>query len=435
MIAFLRRHPVAALGVGAVVFRVAFFAVPDLSDSLPRKTYSRAVGFAVAAEALLDGRGGQVDAARVSEVYRAWSASGARLPPPPAGVPATAAAAWIDSAEEKGYVLLHAGWALVRGEVEWSGVLLLQALLSGLCVLLVGTAGGWVVDERCALLAAAVYALHPLEIWASATPDLPVWAVYSAVAACVVALTPVEHRGAGPYARSMLLGGLVMFCAVVRSTNLAFLAAASLILWIRTGRRAWRHQVAFCGAAVAVLAVCAAAPPKTPTVGRSVMYHNLLGGLGEFGDIEGLRWDDGAIRSYLLKRYGVTSHTPEYEEAARRAYEDTIRANPSLPLVVSAKRLAWLVAGYRAGRSPWTLVAPLLVLKLAVLYGLWAWWRKRRSTSDVLSFLAVALTPIGVHVLVVPLLAIYLLPTIVLLSIPAAGGVFGMLAGASGSGR
>jgi hypothetical protein len=150
------------------------------------------------------------------------------------------------------------------------------------------------------------------------------------------------------------------------------------------------------------------------------MYHTLLAGLSEFGDIEGLTWTDESLHAYVQKRHAVEPLTPEFDAAARQELETVLRQHPWLPLRVAARRVAEFLVAWRPARygHP-VLLAVFLAFKLAVLVGAFTayrWCQRSGRGPLFLWALAVVLAPVLAHALIVPLLEVYIAATLVLIT-------------------
>jgi len=432
-----RNGQLGLLFLAALALRIASFTVPGIEDlglrDLGVHPYKRALHFADAVQNVQDGRGPVLDKTRVNAHARLWREGPSRLPPLFDPGIARGEPEWTSYFDEKGYLLLMLGLHELRSGTYWKDVLVVQAVLSAAAAVGVAVAVHALLGHAMlALLAGWIYALHPLEILLSRLVDHPVWAVYAVVAGLLLAAVPWPARRRGGGVAPALLGAFLGLCVVHRVTNGATaLVALVALAWPRrsgTGRLVGAATAGLLLAVVGLGAVPLGQPAigdGAPAVGRSAFYHTLLGGLSEFGDIEGLEWLDRSMHAYLKERYGVEKLTPAYNDAAREEYHRVLEARPLLPLQVAAKRVAFFLVAYRPERSPLPVVLGFGAFKVALVVGCVMAWRRMRSPEGrrrVEGSVAVGLAPIAVHVIIVPLIVVYIAPFLVVGTVPAVLG-------------
>jgi hypothetical protein len=409
-----------ALGVRLVL---VFTPLGDLAPP----PYQRALNFADAARNVLAGQEAVVDREWLRRAIDDWHASGHRLPPLPLTISRSDHPDLIPFYDELGYLALTLAFARVTGEVYWLSPILVQCLLSSaIAVILCMSIAEGFGNQRVALLFGLTYALHPLEVVLSIGPDLPVWGIYAgAVSLSLVAFpwtAPSLAQATWRFAAGLFLG----LCIVQRGPNLAAVAASLVALM---ALRRYRDAAWTSAGALLALLLFSSVPLGTPSVGRNAMHHTLLAGLSEFGDIEGLAWEDAKLHRYLQERYGVDPFTPEFDASAKRELEKQVRERPWLPLKVVAQRLAEFTFAWRPGRTAPLLLVTFTAFKLAVAFGTcWAcaWCRNNGRRPLLFWSLAVASAPLLAHALIVPLLEVYIAATLVLLTPLAIAGAIGL---------
>lgn len=406
----------ATLGI-----RVVAYSVPEISDRIPLKPYARSVNYADAVENALSGRGYVSNQDRVGRVVRAWLDSGARIPPAPADFDINRQDTFRPIVDERGYLLVEVALAKIAGEFQFSSVLHLQAILSGLAVLLVFFMTYRLWPGWMPWLFALVYAIHPLEILLSVTPDLPIWSVYASVVAAAIAMAHWNTERWSDWAQLVCAGAFLGLCVVIRAPTLGVVITALAAMLFVSVRANWLPVVLVaCGGLLSIggLSVIGS---DTPVVGRSATFHTLLGGLAEFGHIENLQWQDTSIHKYIIARHDVELYTPEFNEAARTEYLNVVQNRPELLLIVPARRLLAFVFAYRPGKSTLVVVLLFAIFKIAAILGAIDWWRRitdPRARRRIMAFFAVSSATVAVHLLIVPLLEVYIASFFILLSFP-----------------
>jgi len=414
----------AILFAASVAVRITASAVPEISNSIPYKAYYRSLNYADAAENVLSGRGYVVNQDRVSRATRAWNKSADRLPPKPSDFQLEPGDTFKALVDEQGYLQLQIGLAKLAGGFHWSSVLQLQAVLSGIAALLVFFLArrftlGWM-----AWFLAFVYAFHPLEIALSVTPDLPIWSVYASMIAAAIAVTEWKFGSWIDWVLLIFAGAFLGFCVVVRGPTLGVVIVALAGTLLVSARAHWFAALLVSLGCLLSVSGINALDSDVPTVGRSATYQTLLGGLSEFGHIEDLKWEDSAIHDYIQARHNVELYTPQFNEAARTEYLNLIQERPELLIVVPARRLSQFIVAYRPGKSSVGLVLLFSTFKVLAILSLVTWWRQTRDARDrrrIIAYLAVASATVFIHVLIVPLLEVYIASFFVLWSLPIAG--------------
>ncbi len=408
--AWLTAVVVLALGV-----RLVFVHVPAASDALGFRPYTRAVHYQQAAALLLEGEPAGFREGHRRAISAAWKASGHRLPPDADTVPIPPGDPVVPFYDERGYLLFTTAIAAVTGRVAYADVLSVHAVLSALAAAGVATAARAVRPGLLALSAGALFALHPLELVLTAMPDLPVfavWAVVLGVLAVLLPLTPGRPAGA-----AALVGcGAGIGVAVVLRAPTAAMAATTLVGLVLAGGRAGLARAGWVGLGLVLgFVLPALVPLDVPAVGRSAFWHTLLGGLAEFGHLPGLAWNDAVFDAYMQERHAVVLGDPGFSEAARTELLAVLAERPTLPLEVTAWRLGTFLAAYRPGKESLVWIGLMWGVKLLGVLGFATWWvaARGREHREVLAVLLVVLAPLLAHALIVPLLEVYVAPTLV----------------------
>ncbi len=400
---------IAGITALALAVRLTVVGVPGVADQLPVRPYARAVHYQVAAEAIRAGEPARLDVDRRDRILAAWTAAGTFLPPDAARFPAQPGDARVGFYDERGYLLLTLATAGVTGRVAYFDLLSVQALVSAGAIGIVSAATRRIAGVLAAVAVGLVLALHPLDLILVAMPDVPMWAVAATGVAAATALHDPARLDAGTLT-ARLLGGLFLgFATVLRAPTLAVAAALLVALPLARGRKGVIEAgVVAIGVALGVVAP-ALVPLDLPAVGRSEFWHTLLGGLAETGRISGLAWEDTAIDDYVAARHGVKLGDAGFSEAAKAEYLALLRADPLLPIRVTAERLWNFLVGYRPGKESWPYLVAIGVTKLAGLGGWAAWIVATRGPARrrALAVGLVVLAPLLAYALIVPLLEVY----------------------------
>lgn len=425
-----RWWPWAVLGVVVLAFavRLVVVGIPAVADRLPYSPYSRSIHYQDAALSVLDGGPAVIHPEHVGRVAARWRADTTFLPPDAATIPREQVDTSVPFYDERGYLLLTLGVARVTGRVAYLDLLFLQALVSttivGLLMLAADRARGALVGIGVGL----ALALNPLEIMLVAMPDLPVWAVWATLlAACAVLVPPGDRVGPDLIWRG-LVGVFVGWAIVLRAPTAAVLVIALLALpWVR-GRRGWGQAAVMVAGALFGILLPAIVPLDIPSVGRTAFWHTLLGGLSEFGDVDGLRWHDAAIYAYVESRHGVTLGDPGFSEASKSEYLALLTERPWLPAWVTLQRLGHFAMAYRPGKEGVIWIAAMWMVKAPFLLATGVWVRRTRGRDrrGAVAVVLVLLAPLLAHALIVPLLEVYVAPTLVGMMV-LVGGAFGAL--------
>jgi len=416
--------------------RLLFVFVPPFADSLPRG-YTRAAEYVEVAQNLLDGKGIVRSKERMDRVLADWRVRGTRLPREIQGYPLGAQPEYQPFRSEVGYLFLTAFLGKVTGQVRYANMLVVQCLMSTLCcALLYRIAPAYTRRPQAPLLAALCYGLNPLELFLSTYPDLIIWAVYAGV----VGVYFVGRVWNTQVARDLLavagIGFFLGLCVVIRATTVAL-----FVVWLcpfilrRPGTLALALTLGLGGLLPFELSyIIAKSQPGEAGAAGAASYHNLLGGLGEFGDVPGLRYDDRVILKWVNDQGYRDPHTHQpfphssgryYDSSCERAYWKLFTEDPWRPFLVAAKRLAHFTVAYRPEKESPPLLAVITLLKLLFLAGVVAWWRECADPfcrRQAVCFLGIASAPVLVHLPLSPLLEVYIAPSVILGGLIAAYG-------------
>ncbi len=416
-----RRTRIALIFLVACTLRLAFSTVPTLSNALP-DPYGRMIHYLDVAHNVREGRGLVTDSRKVRAINRDWKEAGTRLPPRPyRSYPDSDSPEHHAFYDEKGYLLLTLGLAKLTGGVRMMNVLALQSVLSAICAVMLYLAAVRLFrNEFLSVSIAATYVLNPLEITLSAAPDHPVWPVYAAViGVSILSQDWLGFTSAKRYVLLVAAGSFLSFCVVQRSTAIA-VAGMVIIGAFWNFRRIGKGGMLALVVGAIIMRICISAVPlESPTIGRSLVFHTLAAGLSEFGAIEGMGWKDSEILEYITTRYDVQFGTPEFDAAFKQEYLAIVSERPWLPFSTAAQRVGVFLVGFRTGRNSLPIVIAFGLFKILVLIGLARWWRyadETRTASIMLSCLGVTVAAIAIHVPIVPLLLVYVAPTLILLT-------------------
>ena len=416
-----------AIFVLAAIFRCGILHTPSISNHLLRPYY-RCINYAIAAKNIRNTDSCVVGAVQKENAYTEFKKSGLLLPPAPSTIPKLAVdEVPLPFVDEIGYLLLTLGLAKVTGQISYYNPIYLQIFISSVFASFISLIAFRISKSFCfALLIGVAIACNPLEAMVSVLPDLPIWAWYAACGSFFVsylAIKSKEHSTTIDLIFCVLLGLLVGFCVSIRLPSLIF-PAVVFILCIFYWRLISKRRIAtfFVAMIVALIAV-KSFDFGVPTVGRSAFWHTLLGGMSEFGDIEGLAWRDDIIDEYIQSRHEeVLPLTPEYSAAAKQEYFSLVEQRPWLPFQVSMKRLANFAVAYRPSKNGILLIIAFAFLKLFAIAGFVFSYRKLEHPQKAMMVfcLGLGLANIFAHVLIVPLLEIYILPCLIILILFAA---------------
>ena len=415
-----------AIFVCACVFRFVIVFTPAISERNIRP-YARCMNYAIAAKNIRGGHGCTIGVEQKKQAYADFKKSESMIPDHPESIVELANdqthGPFVD---EIGYLLLTLGLANVSGEVSYYNAIYLQIFLSSIFAVL-ACAITFQLSRSLVFagLIGVAIAFNPLEAMVSVLPDLPIWAWYATIASFAVGYVAVRAK-VNPkltdWGVCILLGLLVGFCVSVRLLSLVFPVTLLMYALLRFRFFSKTRVTVFLVAVVVSIVSVKSFDFGVPTVGRSAFWHTLLGGMSEFGDIEGLEWKDGVIDNYIQQRHGdLEPLTPEYSAAAKKQYWQELSDRPKLPVQVFLQRVGNFLVAYRPTKNGLPLVVAFAMLKIFALAGFVAAYRRLGQHGRILLTFAalLGLANLFSHALIVPLLEVYILPILITLCLLA----------------